>query len=60
MDDQITQFTLRVNSVLLDKLGYIAEYNGRTKTKEIEQLIKKHVAAFEKEQGEEINLSSLG
>jgi predicted DNA-binding protein len=58
MGADITQFSLRVNSVLLEKLGYIAEYNGRTKTKEIEQLIKKHVSEFEKEQGEEIDLSS--
>ncbi|MBQ4118382.1 MAG: Arc family DNA-binding protein, partial [Oscillospiraceae bacterium] len=42
---------LRVPKELLDKIGYIAEYEGRTKNKEIEQLVKKRIADFEKEQG---------
>ena len=37
---------------LLEKLGYIAEYEGRTKNRELEQLIKKRIADFEKEHGE--------
>ena len=35
----------------LDKIGYIAEYEGRTKNKEIEQLIKKRIAEFEEKNG---------
>ena len=31
MKDSLPRFTLRVPQVLLDKLGYIAEYEGRTK-----------------------------
>lgn len=47
MKDILPRYTLRIPQVLLDKLGYIAEYEGRTKNKEIEQLIKKRIADFE-------------
>ena len=36
----------------MDKLKYIAKYNGRSANKEIEQLILKHIKAWEKEHGE--------
>ncbi|MGM9550772.1 MAG: TraY domain-containing protein [Clostridia bacterium] len=52
MKDCLARYTLRINPVLLEKLGYIAEYEGRTKNKELEQMIKKRIAAFEKEHGE--------
>ncbi len=45
-------YTLRIDAVLLDKLAYVADYEGRTKNREIEQLIKKRIAQFEKEHGE--------
>lgn len=32
MKDNLSRYTLRVDMALLDKLGYIAEYEGRTKT----------------------------
>ena len=44
--------TLQMAQILLDKLGYIAEYEGRTKNRELEQMIKKRIADFEKEHGE--------
>ena len=47
MKDNLPRYTLRIPQELLDKLGYIAEYEGRTKNREIEQLIKKHIADFE-------------
>ncbi len=47
MKDELPRYTLRIPQALLDKLGYIAEYEGRTKNKELEQLIKKRVAEFE-------------
>ncbi len=50
--DNLPRYTLRISQELLDKLGYIAEYEGRTKNKEIEQLIKKRIQAFEKIHGE--------
>ena len=52
MKDNLPRYTLRVSQVLLDKLGYIAEYEGRTKNKELEQLIKKRIAEFEQLHGE--------
>ncbi len=51
MSEYIARFTLRVNKNLLDKFGYIAEYEGRTKNKELEQLIKKRIRDFEEEHG---------
>ena len=43
---------MRVDQALLDKLGYIAEYEGRTKNRELEQMIKKRIRDFEQEHGE--------
>lgn len=50
--DNLPRYTLRIPQELLDKLGYIAEYEGRTKNREIEQLIKKRIAEFEATHGE--------
>ena len=50
--DNLPRYTLRIPQILLDKLGYIAEYEGRTKNKEIEQLVKKRIAEFESIHGE--------
>lgn len=47
MKDNLPRYTLRIPQVLLDKLAFIAEYEGRTKNKEIEQLIKKRITEFE-------------
>lgn len=52
MKDNFPRYTLRIPQVLLDKIGYIADYEGRTKNKEIEQLIKKRIAEFEAQHGE--------
>ena len=52
MKDPLSRYTLRVEQALLDKLGYIAEYEGRTKNRELEQMIKHRIAAFEQEHGE--------
>lgn len=51
MKDNLSRYTLRVSPDLLGKLGVIAEYEGRTKNREIEQLIKKRIAEFEAEHG---------
>ena len=40
MKDNLSRYTLRIDQTLLDKLGYIAEYEGRTKNRELEQMIK--------------------
>ena len=47
MKDSLPRYTLRIPQLLLDKLAYIAAYEGRTKNKEIEQIIKKRIAEFE-------------
>ena len=51
MKDNLPRYTLRVPRILLDKLEYIADYEGRTKNKELEQLIKKHIDEFEAKHG---------
>ncbi len=51
MKDSLPRYTLRIPQILLDKLAYIAEYEGRTKNKEIEQLIKRRIAEFEEIHG---------
>jgi len=47
MQYNLPRYTLRISQKLLDKIGYIAEYKGRTQNREIEQLIKKRIAEFE-------------
>ena len=51
MKDNLPRYTLRIPQILLDKLGFIAEYEGRTKNREIEQLIKRRVEEFEEIHG---------
>ena len=58
MKDNLPRYTLRVPKILLDKLAVIAAYEGRTKNKEIEQLIKQRIAEFEAVHGKvDINRS---
>jgi len=45
MENKI-HFTLRIDRDMLDKFGYIADYEGRTKNKELIQMIKKRIAEF--------------
>lgn len=52
MKEDLCRYTLRIDRQLLDKFGYIADYEGRTKNKELEQMIKRRVEQFEKEHGE--------
>ncbi|HIZ10808.1 MAG TPA: TraY domain-containing protein [Candidatus Eubacterium faecavium] len=51
MDDKLLRYTLRVDRVLFKKFRYIAEAEGRSANKEIEQYLKKRVAQFEQENG---------
>ena len=52
MDEKLLRYTLRVDRVLFEKFKYVAEANGRSANKEIEQYLKKCVAAFEASHGE--------
>ena len=45
------QCGLRIPSATMDKLKYIADRSGRSANKEIEQLILKHIDAWEKAHG---------
>ncbi len=52
MDDNIWKYSLRVDRTLFFKLKYIAEYNGRSVNKEIEQCLKQRIKNFENKYGE--------
>ncbi|HEB5000169.1 TPA: Arc family DNA-binding protein [Clostridioides difficile] len=47
MSSTLPKYTLRINKILLEKIKYIAESEGRSANKEIEQLIKKHIEDYE-------------
>ena len=42
------RYTLRVPKELLDKLSYTAEINSRTKNREIENVLKRYIADYER------------
>lgn len=51
MDDKLVRYTLSVDRLLFKKFRYIAESEGRSANKEIEQYLKRCVAQYEKENG---------
>ena len=51
MDDKLLRYTLRVDRLLFQKFRYIAESEGRSANKEIEQYLKRRVAKYEQENG---------
>ena len=51
MKDNKVRYTLRTDREPLDKLHYIARYEGRTANKQIEQLIKRCIREFEADNG---------
>ena len=51
MEDKLLRYTLRVDRRLFQKFRYIAEQEGRSANKKIEQFLKKRVAEYEKENG---------
>lgn len=60
MDQKLLRYTLRVDRILFQKFLYIAESEGRSANKEIEQYLKKRVAEYEKEFGKiEVKNNSL-
>lgn len=48
--EQMT-FTLRVYREGVEKLDYIADFNGRSRNSEINQAIKRYILQFERENG---------
>lgn len=51
MTDKLLHYTLRIDRELFRKFRYVAEYEGRSANKEIEQMMKKRVEQFEKANG---------
>ena len=51
LDDKLLRYTLRVDRNLFRKFRYVAESEGRSANKEIEQFIKRHVARYEEKYG---------
>lgn len=51
MEEKLLRYTLRVDRVFFQKFRFIAESEGRSANKEIEQYIKKRVSAFEAAHG---------
>ena len=51
MKDNLSRYTLRVEQELLDKLGYIAEYEGRTKNGQLVYMVNRLIEEFEEKHG---------
>ncbi len=51
MKKQSRQTTIRMDVELLEKLQYIAEYDGRTMNGMITAIVKRYVASFENQHG---------
>lgn len=51
MSYKLSKFTLRIDSELLKKFHFVAEYNARSANRELELLIKKHIDDFENKHG---------
>lgn len=51
MASKLPRYTLRIDKLLLEKIKFIAESEGRSANKEIERLIKKHVDDYESSNG---------
>ena len=49
---KFSKFTVRTSTELLKKFRYVAKYNARSANRELEVLMKKHVAKFEELYGE--------
>ncbi len=48
---KISKFTIRVEDDTLKRFRYVAEYNARSANRELEVLMKRHIAKFENEHG---------
>lgn len=51
MKKNYPRYTLRIPKTMLAKLSYIADFNGRTKNKEIEMVIRRHIYDYERSYG---------
>ena len=51
MMDKLLRYTLRIDRDLFAKFRYVADYQGRSANREIEQFIKQTVKGYEVEHG---------
>lgn len=51
MKKDYPRYTLRIPKTMMAKLSYIADFNGRTKNKEIEMIIRRHIYDYERSYG---------
>ena len=56
MSSDVAKFTLRIEAELLEKFKYVAEYNACSANRELETLMKKHIAEFEKSNGKKFQV----
>ncbi len=47
----VKTFTLRIDSEILDKFHYVADYEGRSANSQLVVLVRKCIEDFEKEHG---------
>ena len=52
MASNLPQFTYRTKREILDKLKVVSDNNFRTVNKEIDLLVKRHIAEYEAQHGE--------
>ncbi len=52
MRKNYSRYTLRISNNLHEKISYTADYNGRSKNKEIETAVKRYILDFERLHGE--------
>lgn len=51
MKKNYPRYTLRISSEILFKLSFVSDFYGRSKNREIEFIIRKHIEEFEKRYG---------
>lgn len=51
MAKDTVKFTLRTDPKLLQKFRFVAEYNARSANRELEVIMRRHIAEFEKTNG---------
>ncbi|MDE7321837.1 MAG: hypothetical protein K2N73_03750 [Lachnospiraceae bacterium] len=51
MDEKIIKFTFRTSKDTSQRFRYVADYNARSANRELEVIVKRHIAEFEKKHG---------
>ncbi len=51
MNEEIIRFTLRTSKDMSQKFHYVASYSGRSSNFELQIIMKRHIAEFEKKHG---------